>query len=112
MSPWERTPVFEQRQRPPALEFLAGLFAGLGIILLTFLIMVLASFILARIWTFRGSGNHATAAIWAVLAFAMGLFLFRRRAPEHRRSSFTAGLVTAAALFLLLNAACWDFTLS
>jgi hypothetical protein len=51
------------------------------------------------------------AVQWAVLAFAMGIFVFLRRAPKRRRSSFTAGLVTAAALFLLLDAACWNLHL-
>jgi hypothetical protein len=102
--------VFEQRERPALLEFLSGLFAGIGIILLTLLLIILAGNALSRFSPFRGS--HGLAALWAVLAFAMGLFVFRRRAPEHRRSSFTAGLVTAAALFLLLDAACWNFTLS
>jgi hypothetical protein len=104
--------VLEQHQRPTVLEFLAGLFAGIGIILLTFLIMILASIVLAKIWPFRGSENHFMAALWAVLALAMGVFAFRRRAPEHRRSSFTAGLITAAALFLLLESACWNFRLT
>jgi hypothetical protein len=111
MSRSEQTPVFEQRQRPAVLEFLAGLFAGLGIILLTLLLMLVAMSMLERVWPFRGSESHFTAALWAVLAFGMGVFIYCRRAPEHRRSSFTAGLVTSAALFLLLDAACWNFRL-
>jgi hypothetical protein len=104
--------MFEQRERPAVLGFLAGFFTGIGVILLTFLLMFGAANTLDRFWRFRGSGNHFAAALWAVLAFAIGLLVFRRRAPEHRRSSFTAGLVTAAAVFLLLDAACWNFALS
>ena len=100
----------EQRQRSTLLEFLSGLFAGIGIILLTLLLMILALNFLGQNSPFRVGGNHAFAALWAVLAFALGFFVFRRRPPEHRRSSFTAGLATAAALFLLLDSACWNFT--
>jgi len=102
--------VFEQRQRPAVLEFLSGLFAGIGIILLTFLLTILAADSLVKIRPLRAGGNHATAALWAVLAFGLGFLVLRYRPPEHRRSSFNAGLVTAAALFLLLDAACWNFT--
>src|SRR5260370_32014877 len=59
-----------------------------------------------------GGGNetHIVAVVWAVLAFGVGLLVFRYRPPQHRQPSFSAGVVTAAALFLLLDSACWSFT--
>jgi hypothetical protein len=100
----------EQRARPAVVEFLSGLFSGIGIILLTLLLVILAAGTLERFWPFRDNEAHFIAVLWTVLAFGMGVFIFRRRAPEHRGSSFTAGLVTAAALFLLLDSACWNFS--
>ncbi len=102
--------MFEQRERPAVLEFLSGLFSGIGIILLTLFFALLASTPLERLLPYRGDERHFVAVLWAFLAFGIGFLIFLRRAPVHRRSSFAAGFVTAAALFLLLDAACWNFT--
>ncbi len=104
--------MFEQKQRPAVLEFLSGFFAGIGIILLTLLLTILLGFMLdASTPLFRSGGSHFAAVLWAVLALGIGALVFRHRGQQHRQSSFTAGLVTAAAVFFLLDAACWSFTL-
>lgn len=101
----------EQRERPAVLEFLSGLFSGIGVILVTLFFVILASGFVEEILPFGGRNEmHFVAVLWAVLAFGIGFLIFLRRGLVHRRSSFAAGFVTAAALFLLLDAACWDFT--
>lgn len=96
-----------ERRRWALLEFLSGLFAGIGIILLTLLVAVVI-----------GSGLPGRAQtpvfvlVWLLLGGGLGVLVYRHRGREHRRSSFTAGLVTAAALFLLLLSACWNFSLT
>ena len=98
----------QQPKRPAILEFLSGLFAGIGVILLTLLLALFSMGLFEKLLPIRGSAEmHFVAVAWALLAFGLGVFVFRKRAPQHRQSSFTAGLVTAAALFLLLDAPCW-----
>jgi len=90
--------VLEQRERPAVLEFLSGLFSGIGIILLTLLIAILATSTLEKVLPYRDRTDaHMVAFVWAVLALGLGLLV-------------SAGLVTAAALFLLLDSACWNFS--
>ncbi len=103
--------MLERRQTPAVLEFLSGLFSGIGIILLTLLIAILATGFVEKVLPYRRRNEmHMVAVVWALLAFGLGLLVFRLRPPPHRRSSFSAGLVTAAALFLLLDSACWSIT--
>jgi uncharacterized membrane protein len=101
----------EEPKRSAVLEFLSGLFSGIGIILLTLLFAILAAAPLEKILV-RGRGEtHMVAIVWALLAFGLGLLAFRYRTARHRQASFSAGLVTAAALFFLLESACWNFSL-
>jgi hypothetical protein len=102
--------VTEQRERPAVLEFLSGLFAGIGVILLTFVITWFTTAGLEKILRYRGREVHLMALIWAILALGSGYLIFLYGMRQNRATSFTAGLVTAAALFLLLDAACWNFT--
>jgi high-affinity Fe2+/Pb2+ permease len=105
--------VPEERKRPAALEFLSGLFFGIGLILLTWLAAVLTLSTFQNYLPHYGpsDGPHRIAVLWAVLAFGLGFLLFQFGVRHKRQSSFVAGLVTAGALFLLLDAACWSFTL-
>ncbi len=103
--------MLEQRERPAVLEFLSGLFSGIGIILVTLFFAILATGFVEKVLPYGGGNEtHIVAVVWAVLAFGVGLLVFRYRPPQHRQPSLSAGLVTAAALFLLLDSACWSFT--
>lgn len=96
-----------ERQRWALLEFLSGLFAGIGIILLTLLVAIVVTS------SYRGPAQTKMAAlVWLLLVGGLSMLVYRHRGREHRRSSFTAGLVTAAALFLLLLSACWNSSLT
>jgi hypothetical protein len=98
-------------KRPAALEFLSGLFSGIGLILLTWLATVLTLSTFQNYLPHHPSdGPHRIAVLWAVLALGLGFLLFQYGVRHKRQSSFIAGLVTAGALFLLLDAACWSFT--
>lgn len=67
---------------------------------------------LEKVLPFRGRGEtHMVATVWVLLAFGLGFLIFRYRTARHRQASFSAGLVTAVALFLLLFSACWNFSM-
>jgi hypothetical protein len=104
--------VPDELKRSSVIEFLAGLFSGIGIILLTWLFVILAAAPLEKVLPFRIRNEmHRVAIVWALLAFGLGFLAFRYRTPRHRQASFSAGLVTATALFLLLVSVCWNFPL-
>ena len=104
--------VPDEPKRSSVIEFLAGLFSGIGIILLTWLFAILAAAPLEKVLPFRGrSETHMVAIVWALLAFGLDFLVFRYRTPRHRQASFSAGLVASTGLFLLLVSACWNFSM-
>ena len=98
-------------RRSPTLQFFAGLFSGVGIILATLVALLLSLGLFEKWILSRGlSEAHFLAVVWAVLALGWGLFVFRKASAQRRPSTFHAGLLVAAALFLLLDSACWGFS--
>ncbi len=97
------------REMPSWLEFVFGFVAGIGAVLGMWVLSVFVLGVVGRAMsqdkTF--SGTHGFAAIWGILSvFLFGYVLLRTR--DSRPSVFRAGLLTAFALFLLMDAACWN----
>lgn len=102
--------MLEYKERPAVLEFLSGLLAGIGIIILTWLLTIFMAVLLESLPHFSDIEIQFSAVLWVVLAFALGVFAFLKRDWAHRRSSFSAGLLTSVPLLLLLASACWSFS--
>jgi K+-sensing histidine kinase KdpD len=95
---------FAERGTPSWLEFVFGFVAGIGAVLGMW---VLSVFVLGVVGPKTFSGIHAFAAIWGILSVFLFGYVFLRTRDSHP-SVFRAGLLTAFALFLLMDAACWN----
>lgn len=89
----------EKPKRSPALQFIAGFASGIGAGLAMFVLTLLFS-------SMFNSLSSAFAVVWGVLSFALfGYLAYTTR--DTRQSVFHAGLATAFAVIMLLDAACW-----
>ena len=106
----EQLTVPPERPRSPFAEFVTGFLAGIGALLLTWLLTLWLSDSLLKTTGFD-SKIHVFAVTWAALFLGCGFLIEFVRRREERSSVFVAGLLTSAAIFLLLDAACWNFSL-
>ena len=92
-------PGEEKPKRSPTLEFIAGFASGIG--------AGLAMFVLTLLFASMLGSVHAFAVVWGMLSLALfGYLAFSTR--DTRASVFRAGLVTAFAVIMLLDVACWN----
>jgi hypothetical protein len=99
-------PMLEQPARPAWREFAVGVVAGLALIVVSYAVTFLVAAAL-------NSTNHGFAFVWLLIYSLAAFLLFRWPRPgSGSMSAFRAGLVMAFALFLLLDSACWSFTLT